>query len=74
MPRMRLVTATSSNINTMLPKERTSITLRKRLARPVRVTVPTMMPAAAVATPMPIMLRAPMMSPSHMSLKLWTRA
>jgi hypothetical protein len=31
------------------------------------VTVATMIPAAAVATPMPIMLRAPAISPSRRS-------
>ena len=42
----------------------------KRPLRPVRVTVPTMMPAAAVATPMPIMFFAPAMRPCHTSPKL----
>ena len=45
----------------------------KRPLKPVRVTVPTMMPAAAVATPMPIMFLAPAINPCHTSPKLWPK-
>ena len=54
-----------SSISITLPCETNSTNSVIRSARPVSVIAPTMMPAVPVATPMPIMLRAP-------SLKPWT--
>ena len=50
-----------------LPPDSTSTNSVMTWPMPVRVTVPTMMPAAAVATPMPIMFRAPAIMPSIIS-------
>ena len=47
-----------------LPPEIASTTPTKALLRPVDETEPTMMPAAATATAMVIMLRAPAMRPA----------
>jgi hypothetical protein len=46
-----------------LPPEMNSTNSVITRPMPVRVTVPTTMPAADVATPMPIMLRAPLTNP-----------
>ena len=54
-----------SSISITLPCETNSTNSVIRSASPVSVIAPTMMPAVPVATPMPIMLRAP-------SLKPWT--
>ena len=64
MPRIKLMTAVKISISIKLPAETNSTNSAMTKPTPVRVTVPTMMPAAAVATPMPIMLRAPAIMPS----------
>ena len=53
------MTATSISMSMRLPPERISTNSVITKLTPVSDTVPTMMPAAAVATPMPTMLRAP---------------
>ena len=58
-----------SSITIRLPPEMISTNSVSTRPMPVSVTVPTMMPAAAVAMPMPIMLRAPVTSPLYRSLK-----
>ena len=60
--------ATSTSISIRLPPESSSTTSVITRPIPVSDTVPTMMPAAAVATPMPIMLRAPASSPATRSM------
>ncbi len=53
----------------MLPPEMNSTNSAITCPMPVSVTVPTMMPAAAVAQAMPIMLREPRIRPWNMSAK-----
>ncbi|MNC15495.1 hypothetical protein D3C75_633170 [compost metagenome] len=69
MPRIRLSRAVRSSISSRLPME--SISTRSASTRPTPVweTAPTMMPAVAVAMPMPIMLRAPATRPSFKSTR-----
>ncbi len=67
MPRIRLSTAVNSRISSRLPMERISTTSASTRPTPVWETAPTMMPAVAVAMPMPIMLRAPLTRPFHRS-------
>ena len=66
--------AVNTSIRTRLPPEMNSTNSVITRPMPVRVTVPTTMPAAAVATPMPIMLRAPATRPSSSSLHPWRAA
>ena len=49
----------NSSMAITLPCETNSTNSVMRRPSPVSVMAPTMMPAVAVATPMPIMLRAP---------------
>ena len=56
--------ATRISISIRLPPDSSSTISVITSPTPVSETVPTMMPAAAVATPMPIMLRAPVTRPS----------
>ncbi len=74
MPRIRLMTATSISISIRLPPDSNSTISVMTRPMPVSDTVPTMMPAAAVATPMPIMLRAPVTRPSIRSSTPWRAA
>ncbi|MPN47939.1 hypothetical protein SDC9_195543 [bioreactor metagenome] len=69
MPRISEITATSPSMTIRLPPERISTSSVIARPTPVSVTVPTMMPAVAVAMPMPIMLRAPVTRPSNRSWK-----
>ena len=64
MPSTRQTKATNSSITITLPCETNSTNSVMRSPRPVSVMAPTMMPAVAVAMPMPIMLREPSLKPS----------
>ena len=67
MPSTREIIAMRSSMMMTLPPERNSTNSVIISPRPVSVTVPTTMPAVAVATAMPIMLRAPSARPSTRS-------
>ena len=68
MPRIRLRKAVSNSISSRLPIDSSSTRSASTRPTPVCDTAPTMMPAAAVAMPMPIMLRAPAIRPSRRSI------
>ncbi len=63
MPRIRLSTAVKIRRMYTLPPDMASITPTRALFSPVELTAPTMMPAAATAMAMAIMLRAPAIRP-----------
>jgi len=74
MPRIRLITAVRMSMSSRFPPERNSTRSVMTRPMPVSVTVPTTMPAAAVATPIPIMLRAPPTRLSKRSFTPWAAA
>ena len=63
MPKIRLIMAVKIRINGRFPPEMNSTNSVMTSPIPVRVTVPTTIPAAAVATPIPIIFRAPETKP-----------
>src|SRR5437667_8770692 len=67
MPRMMQIVATRNSMPIMLPAETVSTRSVMTSPKPVIETVPTTMPAAAVAIAMPIMFRAPDPRPSTRS-------
>ena len=69
MPKIKLINAVNTNISMMLPPEINSTNSVITKPIPVKVTVPTTIPAAAVATPIPIILREPVIMPSNSSIK-----
>ncbi len=69
IPKIKLNTAVNSSINSRLPIDSSSTKSARTSPTPVWETAPTMIPAAAVAIPIPIMLRAPEIKPSRRSIK-----
>jgi hypothetical protein len=67
IPRISEKSPTNTSIRNSTPPDNCSTSPASSVPMGVRVTVATMIPAAAVATPMPIMLRAPEISPSTRS-------
>ena len=74
MPRINEATATITSINSKLPDEISSTTSASTSPIPVKVTVPTIIPAVDVAIATPIMLRAPAIRPVFKSPRPWENA